>query len=207
MHQRQARSAVVERRRDIGDSQQMGSEGERPLRAVEGEDTFEPNLDTLDDRQLVADILNFDETVFNLDELEDNRHEGSPSNIDAAEMYDPNLDALDDRQIAETLLNFDETLFGLEAHDAPPDDADSEDMFDPNLADLDDGAVTALDEDVRQYYRIDTHKTRKVGRFKAEATDYRIVVRPLDRLLRHHGAYDVVHALLESIFTRMREGV
>lgn len=80
-------------------------------------------------------------------------------------------------------------------------------MFDPNLASLE-GNVELNEETVRQFYRVDTRKMRKVGRFKAQAVDYRIVVRPLDPLLRHHGpSYDVVQALLNSVFTAMRDGV
>ncbi|XP_063968293.1 uncharacterized protein LOC135157251 [Lytechinus pictus] len=68
---------------------------------------------------------------------------------------------------------------------------DGEDMFDPNLAALEEGVV--LDkETMRRFYRVDGHKARKVGRFKTEAIDYTIVVRPLDALLHHHGANEVV---------------
>ena len=85
-----------------------------------------------------------------------------------------------------------------------------DDMFDPNLDALDaddDKNIPLNEETIRGFYLVEGHKARRVGRFRAEAIDYQIVVRPLDRLLRNHGAYEVVHALLDSIFTLMRDGI
>ena len=87
-----------------------------------------------------------------------------------------------------------------------------EDMYDPNLAALggdrnDDEHIPLNGETIRTFYQVVGHKARRVGRFRAEAVDYQIVVRPLDVLLRNHGAYEIVHALLESIFNLMRDGV
>ena len=128
------------------------------------------------------------------------RTEGAVQPSQDDDMFDVNLAALEGHSSGEPTARQEENIAN----------AVGEDMFDPNLAALDaadDENIPLNEETIRGFYLVAGHKARRVGRFRAEAIDYQIVVKPLDRLLRNHGAYEVVHALLDSIFTLMRDGV
>ena len=129
------------------------------------------------------------------------RTEGAVQPSQDDDMFDVNLAALEGHSSGEPTAQQEEKNIANEVQD---------DMFDPNLDALDaddDENISLNDETIRGFYLVEGHKARRVGRFRAEAIDYQIVVRPLDRLLRNHGAYEVVHTLQDSIFTLMRDGI
>ena len=63
-----------------------------------------------------------------------------------------------------------------------------------------------LQESIHNYYEIHPREDRQVERFGGHINDYRILIRPLDRLLSRHSAFDVVSALFQSIIRRITRG-
>ena len=63
-----------------------------------------------------------------------------------------------------------------------------------------------LQESIHNYFEVHPREDRQVERFGGHISDYRISIRPLDRLLARHSVLDVVSALFQSIIRRVTRG-